>query len=71
MIHITKCPTCGSRRIKKVRRAVRGVYKGQPYTVPGVQYHECPDCGEHVYQPEAMRKIEAGRAQPARVRLAQ
>jgi len=59
MIRITACPTCGSKRMKKVRRNWTGEFHGQTYTVPGLTFHECPDCGEEVYDPEAMRKIEA------------
>jgi YgiT-type zinc finger domain-containing protein len=34
-------------------------FQGQAYVVPDLEYHECPDCGERVYDPQAMRKIEA------------
>lgn len=34
-------------------------FQGQTYVVPDLEYHECPDCGERVYDPQAMRKIEA------------
>jgi YgiT-type zinc finger domain-containing protein len=59
MLKIRVCPTCGSNRIKKVRRAWVGSFKGRRYTVPDLEYHECPRCGEKVYDREAMRKIEA------------
>jgi len=42
------CPTCGSKRIKLVRRTLTRSYNGQAYKVPNVQFHECPDCREHV-----------------------
>ncbi len=32
---------------------------GQPYVVPDLEFHECPACGEQLYGPEAMRKIQA------------
>ena len=38
-------------------------YQGQRYTVPRLEFHECPDCGEKIYEPAAMRRIEA--ASPA------
>ena len=60
MTEITVCPSCGSRDIRQVRRRWKGTCKGQTYTVAGLRFHECPDCGEKVYSPEAMRKIEAG-----------
>jgi YgiT-type zinc finger domain-containing protein len=59
MLNITMCPSCGSKSIRKVRRAWRGEFRGQRYSVPGLEFHECPDCGEKVYDREAMRKIEA------------
>ena len=59
MIRITRCPSCGSPRIKRVRRNVTRQYRGKAYTVPGLSFEECPDCGEKLYSPEAMRKIEA------------
>jgi YgiT-type zinc finger domain-containing protein len=71
MFKITKCPSCGSRNIKKSRCNWAGSFKGKRYTVPNLQYYECPDCGEKVYDREAMRKIEAhspafDRAHPSR-----
>jgi YgiT-type zinc finger domain-containing protein len=58
-IRITKCPTCGSGRVKKVRRNWKGSYRGQGYVVPALEFYECPDCGEEIYDRDAMRKIEA------------
>jgi len=59
MLKITFCPTCGSDKIKRVRKTLKRSVRGQSYTVPNLSYYECPDCGEHVYEPEAMEKIEA------------
>jgi len=59
MLTITTCPTCGGKRIKKVTRDLRREFDGHAYVVPGLEFHECPDCGEHVYDRDAMRKIEA------------
>jgi YgiT-type zinc finger domain-containing protein len=56
---ITKCPSCGSVKIRKVRRTWSGEHKGQRYTVENLEFYECPDCKEQVYDPEAMRAIEA------------
>ena len=58
-LKIRHCPTCGSNRIKKVRRNWSSEVHGKPYTVPNLEFHECPDCGERLYSPEAMRKIES------------
>ena len=59
MIKITTCPTCGSKKIKRVRKNETFEYKGQPYTVRGLEFEECPDCGERLYDSEAMQKIQA------------
>jgi len=58
-VAFTKCPTCGSDKIKKVRRKWTGKFHGQTYSVPRLEFYECPACGEKVYDREAMRKIEA------------
>lgn len=59
MLKITICPTCGSRKIKRVRRDCTREAAGQRYTVPDLRFYECPNCGERLYDREAMRKIEA------------
>ena len=53
------CPTCGNNKIKRVVRDITRKYKGQTYTVPKVEFYDCPNCGEKVYDREAMLKIEA------------
>jgi YgiT-type zinc finger domain-containing protein len=61
-VRITECPTCGSKKIKRVQRNLTEEAHGREYTVPALHFYECPSCGEQVYEPEAMRKIEAYRA---------
>ncbi len=56
---ITVCPSCGSNTIKKVRRNWTGKVNGQAYVVPNLEYYICPQCGEKIYDRQAMRKIEA------------
>lgn len=58
---ITKCPTCGSAKIRKVQRDVCGQFAGRPYRAIGVRVYQCPVCGEEVYDPVAMEKIEHAR----------
>lgn len=58
MLNIDICPTCGSDRIKLVRRDFTEEFRGQTYTVPDLEFHECPDCGERIYDSTAMRKFE-------------
>jgi YgiT-type zinc finger domain-containing protein len=59
-LELSVCPTCGKKNLKKVRRTVRGTHQGRRYSVPGVEFYECPDCGEKIYDPVAMRQIERG-----------
>jgi YgiT-type zinc finger domain-containing protein len=59
ILHITICPTCGSDKIKKVRRNWTGKHQGKVYTVPSLEFYECPVCGERVYDRMAMKKIES------------
>ncbi len=69
MIQMTVCPSCGSGNIKKVRQDWLGEFRGQPYTVPDLEFYACPDCGERVYDRQAMRKIEAYSPAFARARV--
>jgi YgiT-type zinc finger domain-containing protein len=57
MVKITICPTCGSPRLKKVHRDWTGKVHGQTYTVPALTFYACPDCGERIYDRQAMRQI--------------
>lgn len=61
MIDHKTCPTCGSRRIHRVQRTVTRMFRAKRYTVPDLVFYECPNCGEQVFSPEAMDKIEAHR----------
>jgi YgiT-type zinc finger domain-containing protein len=58
-LQIKTCPTCGSDRIRRVVRDLTRTYRDQTYTVPAVEFYDCPVCGEKVYDREAMLKIEA------------
>ncbi len=55
---ISECPTCGSDRIKKVKRDWSSKYQGKKYSIPSLEYYECPNCGEKVYDKDAMRRIQ-------------
>jgi YgiT-type zinc finger domain-containing protein len=56
---ISICPSCGSGKIKKVLGRISREYEGLKYSVPDVEYYECPDCGERIYGREAVRKIQS------------
>ena len=59
MLNITRCPTCDSTKIQLMRQDWTNEYQGETYTVPDLEYYECPVCGEKLYDRVAMRKIEA------------
>ena len=60
-LKITKCPICASKRIHRVRRDIKGTFKGKPYLAKSVDFEECPACGERLFDLEAMRKLEVAR----------
>ena len=73
MLKLSYCPTCGSDKIKAVKRDLKRAVRGVAYTVPALEFEECPACGEKVFYPEAMRKIQAyspAYAQPDRKKKA-
>jgi len=57
-MNVTQCPSCGSRRIQHVCRDFHGELKGEAYVVPDLEFHECSDCGEKLFDRDAMRRIE-------------
>jgi YgiT-type zinc finger domain-containing protein len=61
MLRIKTCPTCDSRKIHLVRKDYHGNFQGKRYVAKGVRFYECPNCGEQVFGPEAMKKIEDAR----------
>jgi YgiT-type zinc finger domain-containing protein len=58
-LFIKTCPTCGSDKIQLVVKDIIRKYKGKTYTVPAVEFYECSNCGEKVYDRAAIQKIEA------------
>jgi YgiT-type zinc finger domain-containing protein len=69
-LKITICPSCGGKNIKKVRKMVTGSRGGKHYSAPNIEFYECPDCGERVYDSVAMRRIEEHSTVPMRQRPA-
>lgn len=58
-LDIKTCPTCGSDKIQRVVCDVTRKYQGQTYIIPSLEFYDCSNCGEKVYDREAMLKIEA------------
>jgi YgiT-type zinc finger domain-containing protein len=52
------CPTCGSKKIKQITRDWKGRSHGKDYIVHSLTFYACPNCGEEVYDPEAVHKIQ-------------
>lgn len=69
MLEITYCPTCGSDEIKKVRRNWTGEFQGKTYTIPDLEFHQCPACWERVLGREALRRIKASVPASAELQL--
>jgi hypothetical protein len=57
------CPSCSGQNIKRIKRNLGGEFAQRSDGVLSLEYYECSDGGEKVYDREAMRKIEA--ASPA------
>lgn len=57
-LNITICPSCGGGNIRKTRKTVTGTRQGRSYSAPGIEFYECPDCGERVYEASGLRQIE-------------
>ena len=71
MVKISKCPSCGSHRMRRATQDWAGEFKGRRYTVPNVPFDECPDCGEKVFDRDAVRKIQSHRPTASTARLAE
>jgi len=60
-IRITRCPTCGSTKIRRVTRDVSRTFRGHPYIARKVAFEECPNCGERLFDHAAIQKMQAAR----------
>ncbi len=58
-ITIKACPTCGSRRIRRIKRDIQSKRGGQPFIARNIDIEECPVCGERLFSPEALDQIAA------------
>ena len=57
-LKLTICPNCGNKNLKKVHKTVTGTRHGKRYSAPDVEFYECPDCDERIYDAVAIRQIE-------------
>ena len=65
---IKTCPSCGSRRIRPVRRDVTIDAGGVRFVTPQVEFDDCPNCGEQIFDLTAMEKIDSYRPSGARAK---
>jgi len=55
---LTKCPVCDSPDIHQTEGSVERKIHGELIIIPSVKYWVCPDCGEKIFFPEAMRTMD-------------
>lgn len=55
---INTCPSCGGNKIRRVKRTLTRTFRGRKYQVPDLEFEECPDCREKLFDREAMRLIK-------------
>jgi YgiT-type zinc finger domain-containing protein len=63
---IRTCPTCGSKRIRRVKRDIESSRGGKAFLAHGIEVSECPDCGERLFSIEAIDEINAKRQRAQR-----
>ena len=56
---LTRCPSCGSRSIHRVRKPFRVRLKTRIIVVPDVEREICPVCREEFFDREANIAIDA------------
>ncbi len=56
---LTRCPSCGSRRIRRVRKIFRARVGTRIVAVPDLERETCPDCKEEFFDREANIAIDA------------
>ena len=69
--HISACPACGSAAIRAVQKDWSERYAGKRYVVRNLRYFHCTQCGEKLYDRDAMRRIQVASpafAKPQRAR---
>jgi YgiT-type zinc finger domain-containing protein len=62
---LKRCPTCGSNKIHLVRGNFQTRFRGEKLVIPNLEREECPNCGEILFIPKAMRQLESQRKQLA------
>jgi YgiT-type zinc finger domain-containing protein len=55
---IKHCPTCGSTRIRRVKKDWAGESSGEKYVVTDLVFDECPACNERIFDRDAVHRIQ-------------
>jgi len=58
-LELKRCPNCGSRGIRRVRKSFRAKVKGRVVIVPDVEREICPDYKAEYFDREANISIDA------------
>jgi YgiT-type zinc finger domain-containing protein len=56
---LSKCPTCGRRKLKLVHSDYSTRVQGRAVVVPDLERQECPNCGEVLFDCAAMERLDA------------
>jgi len=56
---LDKCPTCGSRKIRRVKKDLEFMHHGRKVVVPQVECEECQHCGEVITDYAANQYIDS------------
>ena len=56
---LSKCPTCGRRKLKLVRSDYSTRVQGRAVVVPDLERQECSNCGEVLFDCAAMERLDA------------
>lgn len=56
---LTRCPSCGSRNIRRVQKPFRARVGTRTVTISNLEREICPDCKEEFFDREANIAIDA------------
>lgn len=55
---LTKCPLCGSKKMRMVRGPFKAATRGGDVTFSSVPRQRCSDCAEEFFGPESNRILD-------------
>jgi len=58
---LSKCPTCGSSKLKLVRSNFTLKARNRVCVVPRLERYECPGCGEILFDYDGIKRLEEAR----------